>query len=56
MKENQVSRTAQWTAFYRAFHFIYDYPKIFNDFLAQRIIEEGEIEAFGQQMAGIKLL
>lgn len=30
MEDKQVSRTAQLTAIYRAYHSIHDYPKIFN--------------------------
>ena len=43
MEDKQVSRTAQLTAIYRAYHSIHDYPKIFNDFLAQRIIGDGTV-------------
>lgn len=40
MKDNQVSLTAIMTAYIRAYHAMYDNPKIFNDFLAYRLIPE----------------
>ncbi|HEX3012471.1 MAG TPA: class I SAM-dependent methyltransferase [Syntrophomonadaceae bacterium] len=50
MKDKQVSRTAQFAAIYRAYHSINDNPKIFDDFLAASILEEGEMASFQQQM------
>ncbi|MFC4075945.1 class I SAM-dependent methyltransferase [Salinithrix halophila] len=40
MKENQVSLTAIMTAYLRAYHATNDAPKIFDDFLAERLIPE----------------
>lgn len=40
MKENQVSLTAIMTAYLRAYHAMNDTPKIFDDFLAYRLIPE----------------
>jgi methyltransferase (TIGR00027 family) len=42
MEANQVSKTAMGTAFMRAYHAAHDHPKIFDDFLAHRLITEGE--------------
>lgn len=54
MEANHFSRTAMGTAFMRAYHAAHDHPKIFDDFLAhrlltaeeQRIIEARHIELF----------
>jgi len=40
MKENQASFTAMSVAYMRAYHSMYDTPKIFNDFLAYDLIPE----------------
>jgi len=40
MKENQASFTAMSVAYMRAYHSIYDAPKIFDDFLAYDLIPE----------------
>lgn len=40
MKEDQISLTAVMCAYLRAFHSMNDNPKIFDDFLAYRIIPE----------------
>ncbi|MEN6390949.1 MAG: class I SAM-dependent methyltransferase [Syntrophomonas sp.] len=40
MKEDQISLTAIMCAYLRAFHAMNDHPKIFDDFLAYRIIPE----------------
>jgi methyltransferase (TIGR00027 family) len=42
MEENQFSRTALITACIRAYHAAYDDPRIFDDFLAHRLITEAE--------------
>lgn len=42
MEANQVSKTAMGTAFMRAYHSAHDHPKIFDDFLAHRLISEAE--------------
>jgi methyltransferase (TIGR00027 family) len=38
MKENEASFTAMMTAYMRAYHSMHDTPKIFDDFLANRLI------------------
>jgi methyltransferase (TIGR00027 family) len=40
MEANQFSKTAIGTAFMRAYHATHDHPKIFDDFLAHRLISE----------------
>lgn len=40
MKENQSSISAMMTAYIRAYHSIHENPKIFDDFLAYRIIPQ----------------
>ena len=40
MKENQASFTAMSVAYMRAYHAMYDTPKIFDDFLAHDLIPE----------------
>jgi methyltransferase (TIGR00027 family) len=42
MKENQASLTSLITAYARAYHAMHDDPKIFNDFLANRLFTEEE--------------
>ena len=42
MKENQVSLGALAAAYYRAYHTIHDTPKIFDDYLANRLLTEEE--------------
>jgi methyltransferase (TIGR00027 family) len=44
MKENQASFTAMSVAYMRAYHSIYDAPKIFDDFLAYDLIPEEKRE------------
>ncbi|CQR70673.1 hypothetical protein SOV_41960 [Sporomusa ovata DSM 2662] len=36
MKEQQISRTALFTAHFPAYHALHDIPKIFDDFLASK--------------------
>jgi methyltransferase (TIGR00027 family) len=45
MEANQVSITARGTAFMRAYHAAHDHPKIFDDFLAHRLITADELRA-----------
>jgi methyltransferase (TIGR00027 family) len=42
MQADQFSKTAMGTAFMRAYHAAHDHPKIFDDFLAHRLITEAE--------------
>ena len=42
MQPDHFSRTAIGTAFMRAYHAAHDHPKIFDDFLAHRLITEEE--------------
>jgi methyltransferase (TIGR00027 family) len=42
LQANQVSKTAMGTAFMRAYHAAHVHPKIFDDFLAYRLITEEE--------------
>ena len=44
MKENQASFTAMSVAYMRAYHSMYDTPKIFDDFLAYDLIPEEKRE------------
>jgi methyltransferase (TIGR00027 family) len=50
MGENQVSRTALWNAYLRAYHAIHDTPKIFDDFLAYHLLAEEKRASFDKQM------
>jgi methyltransferase (TIGR00027 family) len=45
MQVDQVSKTAMGTAFMRAYHAAWDHPKIFDDFLAHRLLTEEEHRA-----------
>jgi methyltransferase (TIGR00027 family) len=38
MEENRVSRTALFTAYFRGYHAVHDEPKVFDDFLAFRLL------------------
>lgn len=49
MKENQVSRTALFMAYVRGYHAMHDTPKIFDDFLAYRLLKEEERAFIDQQ-------
>lgn len=42
MEENQVSRLALFAAYARAYHAVHDNPKIFDDFLAARLLTKEE--------------
>ena len=48
MKENQASLSAMTTAYIRAYHSMHDTPKIFDDFLAYRLIPEEVLELIEQ--------
>lgn len=48
MKENQASFSAMMTAYIRAYHSMYDTPKIFDDFLAYYLIPQ-EVRALIEQ-------
>jgi len=52
MNENQISRTALFTAFFRAYHAMNDAPKIFDDFLANDLLTTEESNEMGQSLAG----
>ena len=45
MEANQISLTAMGTAFMRAYHAAHDRPKLFDDFLAHRLITAEEYRA-----------
>lgn len=47
MEENQFSRTALITACIRAYHSAHDDPKIFDDFIAHRLITGEECKSYG---------
>jgi len=50
MEEYQVSRTSQMTAYSRGYHAVHDLPKIFDDFLANRLLAEEERASIERQM------
>lgn len=51
MLENQVSLTALMTAYIRAYHAMYDNPKIFDDFLAYSFIPKERRQLIEQGLA-----
>lgn len=53
MKENQVSRTAQLTSIFRAYHSMHDTPKIFDDFLAYRLLDEQDYISWEKQIISL---
>ncbi|WP_094603992.1 hypothetical protein SPSIL_044190 [Sporomusa silvacetica DSM 10669] len=56
MKEQQISRTALFTAYFRAYHALHDTPKIFEDFLASNLLTKEESTTMGQKLAdGLKV-
>jgi methyltransferase (TIGR00027 family) len=56
MQPNQASVSALVAAFARAYHAMYDEPKIFDDFLARKFIRDEEFHFIAQNMAaGIKV-
>jgi len=50
MKQNESSLTSLVSAFGRAYHSIYDTPKIFDDFIARQLISEEEFSAISKNM------
>lgn len=55
MTNNQSSMTALMSAFGRAYHSINDEPKIFNDFLARKILSDDEYaQMSGHMTSGIR--
>ncbi len=50
MEPSQVSTTALITAYARAYHAMHDTNKIFDDYLAEQILTEGEQAFFGQNL------
>jgi len=52
MKNDESSMTALVSAFARAYHSMYDEPKIFDDPLARRLITDSEFAEIGAHMAG----
>jgi methyltransferase (TIGR00027 family) len=51
MENNKASMTALVSAFGRAYHALYDQPKIFNDDLARRLISDEEFAQISASMA-----
>lgn len=51
MEQSTVSATALITAFARAYHATHDTPKIFDDYLAGKILTEEESAFFGKNLA-----
>ena len=52
MKEDQASFTAMLVAYMRAYHAMHDTPKIFDDFLAYRLIPEDKRALIEQYLSG----
>ncbi|AWB46075.1 SAM-dependent methyltransferase [Paenibacillus sp. CAA11] len=50
MKKNESSLTSLISAFGRAYHSIYDTPKIFDDFIAKDLISQKEFEDIRENM------
>ncbi|GAX91553.1 class I SAM-dependent methyltransferase [Effusibacillus lacus] len=50
MEDSQVKRTALMSAYLRGYHAVHNVPKIFDDFLAYRLLTEEELAAFDQAM------
>ncbi|MFD1608941.1 class I SAM-dependent methyltransferase [Oceanobacillus luteolus] len=50
MKQNESSLTSLVTAFSRVYHSKYDSPKVFDDFMANKLISEEEFEAISSNM------
>lgn len=51
MEQSTVSATALITAFARAYHATHDAPKIFDDYLAEKILTKEEFAFFGKNLA-----
>jgi methyltransferase (TIGR00027 family) len=56
MPENPISRMALWTAYFRGFHAQHASPKVFDDFLAARIVDGLLTEKLAQMQGLAKLL
>jgi len=55
MEKNKASFTAIVSAFGRAYHALYEEPKIFNDYLVRQLIQDEEFNNISKHMAeGIK--
>jgi len=52
MEPNSPSMTALVSAYARAYHALYDEPKIFDDHLARRMLTDEQFDAIGGHMAG----
>ncbi|MGD7048709.1 class I SAM-dependent methyltransferase [Rossellomorea marisflavi] len=50
MNQNENSITSLVSAFSRAYHSLYDSPKIFNDFLARDLISDDEFDMISKNM------
>src|SRR5512133_3882807 len=53
MAENQAGVTALITAYARAYHATHDFPKIFDDPLANALFTQEEHTLFDQNLAGL---
>jgi methyltransferase (TIGR00027 family) len=51
MDETKIKRTALMSAYLRAHHAVYATPKIFDDFIAPRLLTEEDLVAFDNVMA-----
>ncbi len=51
MDEKRASFTATLMAYYRAYHVMHETPKIFDDFLAHRLVTEEERASIEYQIA-----
>ena len=51
MEQNQISLTAQLTAYVRAHHALHDQPKIFDDSLARRFFSAEEYDEISRNLA-----
>lgn len=54
MEAGQYSKTALATAYIRAYHAARDTPRIFDDFLAHRLIKPEECRSFGPPLADLQ--
>lgn len=50
MDDTKIKRTALMSAYLRAHHAVYTTPKIFDDFMAPRLLTEQDLEAFDNGM------
>jgi methyltransferase (TIGR00027 family) len=53
MEPNRASITALVTAHFRAYHATHDFPKIFDDFLADQMYTQDEHISYDQNLAGL---